>query len=202
MDEVEEPQTHPQISVVCTIYPPRTKLNMPCELVVEATLHHPRPVTVFTWPTILHPKLAQDRWNFECTDLETGRHTTWQTRKIKRAAYRCVKGSSDEKYFYTLEPGVSLRFSAPFHLNCSPLVEDLDLRTGHRHRLDVKEGEGIQYWKEGTRDEVLTSEGGKPASLGWACKPIVLDCTAAEFMLEDASEASESKSAATSGEKE
>ena len=130
------------------------------ELSITVISHASAPITIFTWPTILNTRLALRRKNFECIDLDTNTPLNLEiTKGGKRGGFTSRSDSSDAKYFFTLMPEESLRFTTPFNIASSDGVVP-----GHRYRFGVRRGEKLEYWAAGTKEEVLTPPG-EPAGL-------------------------------------
>ena len=130
------------------------------ELSITVTSHASTPITIFTWPTILNTHLALKRKNFECIDLDTNTPLNLEiTKGGKRGGFTSRRGSTDEKYFYTLMPEEPLKFASP-----SNVVNRSGVIPGHRYRFGVGHGEKLEYWTAGTKEEVLTPPG-EPAGL-------------------------------------
>lgn len=148
----------------------------------------PAPITVFTWHSILYPKLALAQRGFIITDLTTGNPVTQTNIQLQHAAFTLIRDGPDEKYFMTLSHDTPATVSIPFgragHLHPQPrsVVErgwELDengkemnirrsvhaqgvdgLEAGHRYRLDVAPGSlRVLWWRWGTKEEVLVDQG-------------------------------------------
>ncbi|KAI4228549.1 MAG: hypothetical protein L6R36_001586 [Xanthoria steineri] len=124
------------------------------ELSITVTSDSDKPLTMFTWSTLLNPKLALLRNHFIITDLTTGVEVPqFAISCIRRGIFKRVRGCEDEKYLLTIEPGlpkvVSISFGGKRPL---PKGSEWDgrvihsaagvdgLEPGHRYRLDVAEG--------------------------------------------------------------
>ena len=73
-----------------------------------------RPITLFSWCSILNPKLDLSQEVFEIIDEFTSEPIPQGSIKIKREAFRWQLGCSDEKYFITLVPDVLHTIQTPF----------------------------------------------------------------------------------------
>ncbi|KAI9712512.1 MAG: hypothetical protein M1828_001693 [Chrysothrix sp. TS-e1954] len=166
----------PPITIALSISPPNFSPGSAVELSITAISHAQTPLTIFTWPTIFHLDLAQRRRNFTCVDLETTEPLQLETTKGgKRPAFSRELGGKDDAHFRTLEPKEPVTFSGPFKL-ANRMVEGLyALVPGHRYQFGVQNGEGVSWWKEGRKEDVLAPRG-EDAGLGEAGgKPIVFE---------------------------
>jgi len=140
------------------------------ELSITATSHASTPITVFTWPTIFNPSLALRRKNFECLDLDTNTPLNLEkTKGGKRSGFVLRHGSADAEYCYTLMPEEPINFTAPFMI-----INYRGIVPGHRYRFGVCQGEKIEWWAAGTKDEVLKAPGEPEASAMYDKEPVVL----------------------------
>ena len=156
----------------------------PPELSLTITSNTLEPITIFTWHSVLYPKLALAQRRFIITDLSNNAQVTQTSTQVQRAAFTRIRGSPDEAYYLTIERDTPLIISTPFGRsgNVRPqpkaVVErgwELDedgrerkirrsvhaqgvdgLEVGHRYRLDVAP-ESLRglWWRWGTKEEVL-----------------------------------------------
>lgn len=166
------PSSTPSISIELHISP---VINIqdptPPTLSVTAVLHADRPITVLTWATILDP---EKRRNFWADDLGSELPVPVHLEILK-----CVKriNAPDQRYYLTLHPDTPTTVSCPFwvahrinhrgsndgHTRIHRLRREwaLYMEPGHRYRFGVADGEGIDQWRWGTKDEVLGARGFK-----------------------------------------
>jgi hypothetical protein len=98
------------------------------------------------------------------------------TLAIKRFPYSFVLGGTDDKFFFTLEPGMPMEFNASFGLaNDMRGDHGTFALLGHRYLMDVQPGEKVEWWKRGRKEDVLDIEGApsRNASVPYG-KPIPL----------------------------
>ena len=166
----------PTVSIQISIDPPVFSPGAPVQLSITATLHASLPITIFTWPTIFHLSLAQDRTNFSCMDLHLNEAVNLNTTiGGKRPGFNRAKGGRDEVYFHTLEPERPKTFQSTFGLALQDLDENGPIIPGHKYRFQLSKGEEIAWWREGRKEDVLAPQG-KRASLGDPSgPPIVLE---------------------------
>jgi hypothetical protein len=150
----------PVLSVSLALSSSKFTADEEVELSITVMSHASIPITIFTWPTIFNTRLALKRKNFECIDLDTDTPFNLEiTKGGKRGGFTSRRGSSDEKYFYTLIPEEPLKFTSPFKIaNRSGIIP------GHHYRFGVSRGEQLEFWTVGTKEEVLTPPG-EPAGL-------------------------------------
>ena len=159
----------------------------PPELRLTIICNTPAPITVFTWHSILYPKLALAQRGFIITDLTTGNSVTQTCIQLQHAAFTLIRNGPDEGYYMTISHDTPVTVSTPFgrggHRRPQPksIVErgwELDedgkemkirrsvhahgvdgLEPGHRYRLDVAP-ESLQglWWRWGTKEEVLVDQ--------------------------------------------
>jgi hypothetical protein len=150
----------PVLSVSLALSSSNISAEEEVELSVTVISHASAPITIFTWPTIFNIHLVLKRKNFECIDLDTNTPLDLEiTKGGKRGGFTSRRGSSDEKYFYTLLPEKPLKFTSPFKI-----ANRRGLIPGHRYRFGVRRGEKLEWWAAGTKEEVLTLPG-EPAGL-------------------------------------
>lgn len=159
----------PPISVEVVIDPPAFALGgpegLPC-IAITATSHASQPITIFTWPTIFNLDLAQKRANFSCQDTASNALLRLElTKGPKRSGPSRAKDGPDDIFFQTLEPKTSVVFSATFKLaRRINATKDL-LVEGHKYRFNVRDGETIQWWRYGKKEDVMAPPD-HPAELG------------------------------------
>lgn len=159
----------------------------PPELSMTITSDSEGPLTVFTWHSILWPKLALAQHGFILTDLTSGAEVEQTFIHLQHKAFSRIRGSGDEKYYLTIDPGSPVTVSTPFgrgdsrpqpksvvergllldengkemNIRRSMFAQGVDgLEVGHRYRLDVvpEKLEGL-WWRWGTKNEVLVDRG-------------------------------------------
>ena len=169
----------PSISITLAIDPPSFPPGTAVGLSITAISHASTPITIFTWPNVFNLKLAQRRKNFKCVDLDTGEPLNMElTKGGKRPGFRHDRDSMDDKYHLTLEPGRPLKVSESFGLARWPAEGRHTLTPGHRYAFEVRHGEKVDWWKEGTREDVLAPPGQIEelgSSGGVTGEPIVLE---------------------------
>lgn len=151
-------QKPPSISATLALDPPNFKEGEAVELSITAVSHASGPITILTYSTVFNVPLAQRLrgfgGNFHCVDLDTNTPLRLQTDACHMREPICHKlDDSDSQYFHTLHPGEAYKFSGP----C--VVPHRELVPGHRYRLSVSEEEEVEWWREGTKEEVLESPG-------------------------------------------
>jgi hypothetical protein len=148
--------SHPTVSVDIAIKPASVTLGAHCSITLSTTLSHPTPITIYTWPSVFHLDLAQQRRNFFCIDLSNDDEPVVLelTKGGRRSSHiSLMLGGVHDQYLHTLVPGKPVEFTAPFFLATRL---DRPLIAGHRYRFGFSEGESIKYWMEGTREEVMS----------------------------------------------
>jgi hypothetical protein len=167
----------PSIAITLAINPPIFKRgDHDVEMSVTAVSDASYPITIFTWPNVLNPGLAQLRGNFIGFDRDTAAPLEMRTLAIKRITYSFVLGGVDDAFFFTLEPGQPMKFNASFGLadDVGGYYGQIAL-PGHRYLLDVQPGEKVEWWKREKKENVLNLPGqdrgghhadGKPVALG------------------------------------
>jgi hypothetical protein len=151
--------SHPTVSVDIAIKPASVTLGAPCSITLSTTLSHPTPITIYTWPSAFHLNLSQQRRNFFCIDLSNNDEPVMLelTKGGRRSGHiSLMLNSVHDQYLRTLVPGETVEFTAPFFLATR---SDRPLIPGHRYRFGFNERESIQYWMEGTREEVMSPPG-------------------------------------------
>ena len=156
----------------------------PPELSLTITSNTSEPITVFTWHSVLYPKLALAQRRFIITDLTKDAQVTQTSTQLQHAAFTLIRGGPDEAYYLTIERDTPLIVSTPFgrsgdvrpqpkavvergweldengremKIRRSVHVQGVDgLEAGHRYRLDVAP-ESLRglWWQWGTKEEVL-----------------------------------------------
>jgi hypothetical protein len=152
--------TPPSISIKLAVDPPSFSPGEAVELSITAVSHATTPITIFTWPNVFNLKLAQTRANFNCVDLDTGEPLFMElTKGPKRAGFNHERGSPDDKYHLTLEPGQPLKISESFGLAIQPTDGRYAVTPGHQYVFAVRQGEHVDWWREGRREDVLVPPG-------------------------------------------
>lgn len=119
--------------------------------------------SIFTWPTIFHLELSQQRGNFSCLNLTTNSLLNMNyTKGPRRPGFSRTREGRDDRHFRTLEPDIPTTFTGRFGLAYPPTPT---VEAGHRYRLSLNEGQKISWWRYGRKDEVLALPG-VPSSLG------------------------------------
>ncbi|KAF2239303.1 hypothetical protein EV356DRAFT_572743 [Viridothelium virens] len=180
----------PSISVSLSIDPPSFSPGAAVNLTVTAVSHAWTPITIFTWPSIFNLDLAQKWANFTCVDLNTAIPLHLElTKGPKRPGFSRELGGRDDAYFCTLEPEESVTFQASFKLASRTTEGPHAIVPGHRYRFGVREGENVEWWRAGKREDVM-SRPGEESGLGDASgMPIVLyPVEAIEFEIKEQEE--------------
>lgn len=104
--------TQPNISTTLSL-PPQIYIEQDPQptLTITFKLTAPAPITIFTWPSILNPRLALRRHNFRLHDVSTEPPTPIDleiTRGPRLPGFSQREDSPDEKYYVTLYPGVDV----------------------------------------------------------------------------------------------
>ena len=165
----------PSISISITLTPCTYSYSTPevPTLSVHMTSHAPRPITVFTWNTVLHPYSGLKRQCFTITDTSSGEKIPQNKVSLNRTRFRRQIGSSDEQLFSTLYPDQPVTVKAAFgpwpgeakpigHPERFPrrLGWGVDgLEVGHGYEVKVSSGQMVIWWKWGTKEEVLAPPG-------------------------------------------
>lgn len=153
----------PSLSVVLDINPRSFKLNRLPEpsptISLTVTSHTTEPITIFTWPGVFNLSLSQRRTNFTCLDLTSNTWLSLGIVQVRRGAFRCEQGTSDEKYFFTLEPEVPFTFQEDFNLARRKRDDIYTLESGHQYRFGIREGEALSWWRWGRKEEVVPPAG-------------------------------------------
>jgi hypothetical protein len=167
--------TSPSIFVTLAIEPPTFLPGAEVELSITAVSHASSPITIFAWPNIFNLQLAQRRGNFTCVDLNTGIPLKMESTKgPKRPGFSRRQGGIDDAHFHTLVPEQPLKLSGRFLVARRSTEGSRAVTPGHRYRFGVRDGEKIAWWREGSKDEVMSTPD-EPASLGDASgEPIAL----------------------------
>ncbi|KAI9706988.1 MAG: hypothetical protein M1820_004576 [Bogoriella megaspora] len=166
----------PSISVALSIDPPSFALSENVTLNVTAVLHAQDPITIFTWPNIFNIDLAQKRANFTCEDLNTGFPMNLEiTKGPQRSGFNHELGGRDDSYHDTLQPEEPVTFKGSFKLASRTDKGSHVLTPGHRYRFGVREGEKIQWWREGKKEDALLPPGDDANSDNPSGGPIVLE---------------------------
>lgn len=177
----------PILSVSLVIDPPTFKLHREAlpKLVLTATSHATKPITILTWPTIFNLDLSQHRKNFRCEDLTSNTSSTMETTKgLRRPGFNREQGGHDDKYFATLKPEEAVVFKDDFELSRQGFDGSISSTPGHRYRLSVNEDEEITKWWIGTKNEVMTPPG-QPSGVRSASEgPTRLSAEPVEFEVE------------------
>lgn len=168
-----EPHT---VTVTIAIISANFSVDEEVKLELTATSNYPSPITIFTWPTILNPDLAQSLGNFTCVDLADQQTDLYSadTPGPNRMILTRARGGQDEEFFHTLEPNKPAVFSAAFGAAYAASHGSLVFLPDHRYRFGVQEGSRIRWWKKGIRDEIMTPEGSSGALGKASGKPIML----------------------------
>jgi hypothetical protein len=164
------------ISITLAIDPPSFAPGAAVELSITAVSNATIPITIFTWPNIFNLRLAQKRANFKCVDLGTGEPLSMElTKGPKRPGFSHERGGIDDEYHITLEPGQPLKISESFALAKRPTEGSRSIIPGHRYTFEVRDGEQVDWWREGRREDVLVPPGQFDGSLHEASgEPIIL----------------------------
>ena len=184
---------HPKLSATIGVTPSRFKAgtglsDSPPTLTLTVISFADQPITIFTWPTVFNLHLSQRRRNFTCIDLTSDTYVFLElTKGPRRPGFSRSAGSSDERYFVTLEPGEPVTFHAPFSLSCRPVEGSHAIMPDHTYRFAISEGEKVWWWRYGKKADILTPVG-KAAGLGDPDgPPLPLDeVNAVEFEVLDA----------------
>lgn len=129
--------------------------ELAAELSISAVSHALAPVTVWIWSSVLHAKVAQGPGAFTLTHLDT--NTSVPTQEMFRTEQDGGIHPND-RYFPTLHPEQPSKFRVPI---TSFRSKQLAMKPG-RYRLAVTNRVELQWWKEGTREEVVAPPGKKP----------------------------------------
>lgn len=175
----------PKISVVISLSPTTYHFSDPTppELSLTITSNSERPLTIFTWRTILHPQLALCQRRFVITDLTCGIEVPQTSVRLQRPAFARTRDHPDHQYYLTIHPGTPIVISTPFgrgtarpqpkaivqrgwaldddgneiKIRRSKAAHGVDgLEAGHRYRLDVASTEPqYVWWRWGAKEDNL-----------------------------------------------
>ena len=189
--EAPSPSKAPSLSISLNLNPSVYKITdatVPT-LSIHANLDPPKPITVCSWHTILHPRQALQQNCFEIIDKATNLAVPQQSKKNKRPAITRQYGTPDEQLFVTLTPRSPYTIQTPFGPSpLSPSAGQMQERTdplstqepvyGVRglkkgdYTLRVSRAEGascqIGWWRYGTKEANL-----EPAS----ANSVIVDCS-------------------------
>lgn len=174
--------TSPKVSIVLALNPSTYHFSEPTapELSLTVTSDSDKPFMVFTWNTVLWPKLALAQRQFIITDLTDNVEVTQTSIMLQRMPFSRVRGAPDEVYYLDILPDTPTTISTPFGRgNTQPQPKavaqrgwEVDeegneresvhasgvdgLEPGHRYRLEVKR-EGLEgmWWRWGTKEDFL-----------------------------------------------
>lgn len=154
--------TPPSMTVTLALDPPNFKEGEVVKLSASIVSHATSPVTILTHSTFLDLRDAQSRKmgrpNFRCIDLDTNTPVRLQDRVCGRwSPIRHRLDDADSKYFHSLWPKIPYEICAP----C--VVPHVKLTPGHRYRLHLDNEQAIDWWRQGTKEEVLASPGQEPS---------------------------------------
>lgn len=193
-------QPAPTITISIAIEPASYSLSQSKELPnlsITVQSHASRPITVFTFATVLNPRLALMRKNFYCVDEATGK-PVWleRTKGPQRPAFRRRLGDTDEQYFLELQPEQPTTITCPFvlasgwkhrgqtgpqgrtsevsHVYLGREYQNF-LEPGHSYRFGIADDECLRWWRYGTKDEVLEPRGSLGCGLDWSEPMIAFD---------------------------
>jgi hypothetical protein len=176
----------PSIAVTLAINPPSFKLGTQAnvELSVTAVSNASYPITIRTWRNILDPGVSQIQGSLVGVDQDTHEELILHMIDINYGDFKFeyTLGGWDDKYYVTLEPGQPRVFNAPFHpahadersRACRPLPCRAQALPGHRYLVDLQEGEDVDWWKKGRKEDVLGLPGQVRGGHEADGKPIVL----------------------------
>jgi hypothetical protein len=171
--------TPPSIAVTLAINPPSFKLGTQAnvELSVTAVSNASYPITIHTWPNIFNPGLSQIHGSLAGVDQGTHEELNLHMIDIRLRGdsnFNYTLGGSHDEYFVALEPGQPRVFKTPF----SPAHAKEGYRTealpGHRYLVDLQEGEAVDWWKKGRKEDVLDLPGQDRKAYHSDGKPIPL----------------------------
>jgi hypothetical protein len=87
------------------------------------------------------------------------------TKGSKRPGFSRRQGAIDDAHFHTLVPGQPLKLSGPLLIARRSTEGSRAIIPGHRYQFGVRDGEKVAWWREGSREEVM-SPPDEPADLG------------------------------------
>ena len=159
----------PSIAVELAINPPSFKLGESVQLSVTAVSNASDPITIYTWSNILEPVYSQMRGSLVAFDQNTNQKLHLHTLDVSRLPINFTLGSAEDHFFVTLEPGRPSTFNADFVYN--PYGAAVP---GHRYLVDLQEGENVQWWKKGRKEDVLNLPGNDRQAYWADGDPIIL----------------------------
>ncbi|KAG9799366.1 hypothetical protein KCU96_g36, partial [Aureobasidium melanogenum] len=112
---------HPLIDIKLSITPSSYAFteHSPPTITLEVASRAEVPITIFTWESPLDIKSALTRNGFIIIDKATESAVPTTQTLVQRGALKRIRGTSDEQYFLTLEPGITVTLSTPFGRNGS-----------------------------------------------------------------------------------
>jgi hypothetical protein len=152
----------PSPSITATLALDTSKLSedLAVELSITAVSHALTPITIWTWSTMFCTNHMQQSvrgsGTYVLTHLDTD--TLIPTEDIFRSRDHHIIHRED-RYFHTLQPEQPYKFSG---FLTPSFTAGLRARPG-RYRLAVSDSVKLRWWKEGTREEILTPFGEQPA---------------------------------------
>ena len=130
------------------------------ELSITAVSNALTPITIWTWSTIFCTNHTQQSvrgsGTYVLTHLDTD--TLVPTEEIFQSREHQIIHRED-RYFHTLHPEQPYKLSG---FLTPSFAAKLQGRPG-RYRLAVSDSVKLRWWKEGTREEIVTPFGQKPA---------------------------------------
>jgi hypothetical protein len=126
----------PAVVAVPSTYSISQSTRLPT-LRIEVTSRADRPLTVFTFSSILNPRLVLLRDNFYCRELDDNGSYVWlnRSRGPSRPPFLRQTGHSDEQYFIELSANETVTVSCPLIL-----ADGWKNRDKHRGEISVHAG--------------------------------------------------------------
>lgn len=150
----------PSITATLALDTSKVSGDVPVELSITAVSNALTPITIWTWSTIFCNNHTQQSirgsGTYVLTHLDTD--TLIPTEEIFQSREHQIIHRED-RYFHTLHPEQPYKLSGSLTLY---FVANLQARPG-RYRLAVSDSVKLRWWKEGTREEIVTPFGQKPA---------------------------------------
>jgi hypothetical protein len=137
----------PSIAVKLAIDPPSFKMSDRVRLSVTAISNASTPITIYTWPNVFNPELAQMGSGLVAFDKETHKVLRLHDMDVKLGPINFTLGGTEDKFFVTLEPGKPSVSTTGFAYGFGTLP-------GHKYLLDLKKAENVGWWKRGRKADV------------------------------------------------
>lgn len=143
----------PSIGVELAISPPSFRLSDRVRLLVTAISNASEPITIYTWPNIFNPEVAQTGGSLVAFDKDIHEELKMHPMDVKLGPVNFTLGSDDDRFFVTLEPG------KPSSVIYTPFLYGFETLPGHRYLVDLQETDNVGWWKRERKEDVLNLPG-------------------------------------------